>query len=171
MVWSKRARPAETPKQPSLDLPLRAPYFYPDRRGARRASVLADANFYLFEGLGANSLLGQEEAGEGAQAPHQPHRKTRPRPCRGRGSRRSALVRQQDRRPLEPAPGQGRAGRAPKAPSNRTGCRSGGCRAKEKGRVYRVRSPPWRGCCQHRGADSSDRGPGAAGTACPVVAV
>ena len=30
MVWSKRARPAETPKQPSLDLPLRAPYFYPD---------------------------------------------------------------------------------------------------------------------------------------------
>ena len=30
MVWSKRARTAETPKQPSSDLRLRAPYFYPD---------------------------------------------------------------------------------------------------------------------------------------------
>jgi len=31
MVWSKRARTAETPKQPSSDLRLRAPYFYPDQ--------------------------------------------------------------------------------------------------------------------------------------------
>jgi len=30
MVWSIRARTAETPKQPRLDLRLRAPYFYPD---------------------------------------------------------------------------------------------------------------------------------------------
>jgi hypothetical protein len=31
MVWPKRARTAETPTQPSPDLRLRAPYFYPDR--------------------------------------------------------------------------------------------------------------------------------------------
>jgi len=31
MVWSIRARTAETPKQPRPDLRLRAPYFYPDR--------------------------------------------------------------------------------------------------------------------------------------------
>ncbi len=30
MERAKRARPAETPKQPSLCLRLRAPYFYPD---------------------------------------------------------------------------------------------------------------------------------------------
>jgi len=29
MAWAKRARKAETPKQPSLGLLLRAPYFYP----------------------------------------------------------------------------------------------------------------------------------------------
>ncbi len=29
MAWAKRARKAETPKQPSLSLMLRAPYFYP----------------------------------------------------------------------------------------------------------------------------------------------
>ena len=29
MVWAKRARNAETLKQPSLGLMLRAPYFYP----------------------------------------------------------------------------------------------------------------------------------------------
>jgi len=29
MVWAKRARKAETPKQPSSDLRLRASYFYP----------------------------------------------------------------------------------------------------------------------------------------------
>jgi hypothetical protein len=39
MVWSKRARPAETPKQPSLDLPLRAPYFYPDGAADKAASL------------------------------------------------------------------------------------------------------------------------------------
>ena len=30
MEKAKRARKAETPKQPSLSLRLRAPYFYPD---------------------------------------------------------------------------------------------------------------------------------------------
>jgi len=30
MEQAKRARKAETPKQPSLFLRLRAPYFYPD---------------------------------------------------------------------------------------------------------------------------------------------
>jgi hypothetical protein len=29
MAWAKRARKAETLKQPSLSLMLRAPYFYP----------------------------------------------------------------------------------------------------------------------------------------------
>src|SRR5215510_12637768 len=32
MEKAKRARKAETPKQPSLRLRLRAPYFYPDQR-------------------------------------------------------------------------------------------------------------------------------------------
>ena len=32
MEKAKRARKAETPKQPSLSLRLRAPYFYPDHR-------------------------------------------------------------------------------------------------------------------------------------------
>jgi len=32
MEKAKRARKAETPKQPSLGLKLRAPYLYPDRR-------------------------------------------------------------------------------------------------------------------------------------------
>ena len=31
MAWAKRARIAETPKQPSLSLLSRAPYFYPTR--------------------------------------------------------------------------------------------------------------------------------------------
>jgi hypothetical protein len=31
MAKAKRARTAETPKQPSLRLTLRAPYLYPDR--------------------------------------------------------------------------------------------------------------------------------------------
>jgi hypothetical protein len=31
MDKAKRARTAETPKQPSLGLKLRAPYLYPDR--------------------------------------------------------------------------------------------------------------------------------------------
>jgi hypothetical protein len=30
MVKAKRARTVETPKQPSFNLRLRAPYFYPD---------------------------------------------------------------------------------------------------------------------------------------------
>jgi len=35
MAWATRARTAETPKQPSLSLMLRAPYFYPTPYGAR----------------------------------------------------------------------------------------------------------------------------------------
>jgi hypothetical protein len=34
MDEAKRARTAETPKQPCLGLKLRAPYFYPDPSGA-----------------------------------------------------------------------------------------------------------------------------------------
>lgn len=36
MDKAKRAQTAETPKQPSLGLKLRAPYLYPDRKQARR---------------------------------------------------------------------------------------------------------------------------------------
>jgi hypothetical protein len=35
-VGAKRARTAETPKLPSYDLRLRAPYFYPDHREVRQ---------------------------------------------------------------------------------------------------------------------------------------
>jgi len=35
MAWAKRARTAETPKQPSLCLMLRAPYIYPTERPTR----------------------------------------------------------------------------------------------------------------------------------------
>jgi hypothetical protein len=38
MVEAKRARKAETPKQTSFNLRLRAPHFYPDRR--REKAVL-----------------------------------------------------------------------------------------------------------------------------------
>ena len=36
MDKAKRAQTAETPKQPSLGLKLRAPYLYPDRDGTSR---------------------------------------------------------------------------------------------------------------------------------------
>jgi hypothetical protein len=36
---AKRARKAETPKQPSLRLRLRAPYLYPDRAYSAEAGV------------------------------------------------------------------------------------------------------------------------------------
>ena len=36
MAWAKPARTAETPKQPSLCLMLRAPYFYPTNQAANR---------------------------------------------------------------------------------------------------------------------------------------
>ena len=43
MDKAKRARTAETPKQPSLCLTLRAPYLYPDRptRPSRRFAAMA----------------------------------------------------------------------------------------------------------------------------------
>ena len=39
MVDAKRARKAETPKQPSLCLRLRAPQFYPDRPSGMRGGL------------------------------------------------------------------------------------------------------------------------------------
>jgi hypothetical protein len=40
MDKAKRARTAETPKQPSLGLQLRAPYLYPDRTDTQCDQVL-----------------------------------------------------------------------------------------------------------------------------------
>jgi hypothetical protein len=40
MEEAKRARKAETPKQPSLCLRLRAPYLYPDRVYSAKAAEL-----------------------------------------------------------------------------------------------------------------------------------
>ncbi len=45
MVMAKRARTAETPKQPSLGLWLRAPYFYPTNQAATE-----NTNFTLRSG-------------------------------------------------------------------------------------------------------------------------
>jgi hypothetical protein len=39
MDKAKRAQTAETPKQPSLGLKLRAPYLYPDRAYSAIASI------------------------------------------------------------------------------------------------------------------------------------
>jgi len=44
MEKAKRARKAETPKQPSLSLMLRAPYLYPDRVYSATATVCIAAN-------------------------------------------------------------------------------------------------------------------------------
>jgi hypothetical protein len=41
MDKAKRARTAETPKQPSLGLKLRAPYLYPDRGLGRPSPIRA----------------------------------------------------------------------------------------------------------------------------------
>jgi hypothetical protein len=41
MEKAKRARKAETPKQPSLSLRLRAPYLYPDQSGPRARRRIA----------------------------------------------------------------------------------------------------------------------------------
>jgi hypothetical protein len=43
MDKAKRARTAETPKQPSLGLKLRAPYFYPDPRDSTFSTETPDA--------------------------------------------------------------------------------------------------------------------------------
>jgi hypothetical protein len=45
MVWAKRARKAETPKQPSLCLMLRAPYFYPTLLPAGGAATCKDSRY------------------------------------------------------------------------------------------------------------------------------
>ena len=42
MVWTKRAHTAETLKQPSPDLRLRASYFYPDRAFASLSMARSD---------------------------------------------------------------------------------------------------------------------------------
>jgi hypothetical protein len=47
MDEAKRARTAETPKQPCLGLKLRAPYFYPDRN--RTINGMRHANASLIE--------------------------------------------------------------------------------------------------------------------------
>jgi hypothetical protein len=39
-VGAKRARTAETPKLPSYDLRLRAPYFYPDGAAGKAANLV-----------------------------------------------------------------------------------------------------------------------------------
>jgi hypothetical protein len=39
MEMAKRARKAETPKQPSICLRLRAPYFYPDHLESRKVDI------------------------------------------------------------------------------------------------------------------------------------
>jgi len=41
MEKAKRARKAETPRQPSLCLRLRAPYLYPDRADSAKTAVAA----------------------------------------------------------------------------------------------------------------------------------
>jgi len=40
MAWAKRAHTAETPKQPSLCLMLRAPYFYPTNQAELRKQTV-----------------------------------------------------------------------------------------------------------------------------------
>jgi hypothetical protein len=40
MVEAKRARTAETPKLPSYDLRLRAPYFYPNGAAGKAANLV-----------------------------------------------------------------------------------------------------------------------------------
>src|SRR5687768_5984839 len=54
MDGAKRAHKAETPKQPSHDLRLRAPYFYPDRRHASAAlKPVAEPNHPVLQYLTA----------------------------------------------------------------------------------------------------------------------
>jgi hypothetical protein len=43
MDKAKRAQTAETPKQPSLGLKLRAPYLYPDRAHSAGGTLIQDA--------------------------------------------------------------------------------------------------------------------------------
>jgi DDE superfamily endonuclease len=47
MERAKRARTAETPKQPSLCLRLRAPYFYPDYPEAERVRVVLTTSQHI----------------------------------------------------------------------------------------------------------------------------
>jgi len=51
MVKAKRARKAETPKQPSLCLRLRAPYFYPDHVVLRRSLHQAEEARWGYGGM------------------------------------------------------------------------------------------------------------------------
>jgi hypothetical protein len=50
MAKAKRARTAETPKQPSLRLTLRAPYLYPDRAYSAEAADLGCPLFGRYRG-------------------------------------------------------------------------------------------------------------------------
>src|SRR5215471_8153892 len=60
MDKAKRARTAETPKQPSLGLKLRAPYLYPDRRGLPPARWHA---IQLHRQWSVSMALGKMESG------------------------------------------------------------------------------------------------------------
>ena len=48
MDKAKRARTAETPKQPSLGLKLRAPYLYPDRAYSAIATVCGTVHHDIY---------------------------------------------------------------------------------------------------------------------------
>src|SRR3984893_12223108 len=50
MVKATRARTAETPKQPSLCLRLRAPYFYPDRDLPPRSTLFRYFDLWDYDG-------------------------------------------------------------------------------------------------------------------------
>ncbi len=62
MDKAKRARTAETPKQPSLGLKLRAPYFYPDRaysaEWVTRAAASAGTNAWDADLAGRHPAAG-----------------------------------------------------------------------------------------------------------------
>jgi hypothetical protein len=74
MEKAKRARKAETPRQPSLCLRLRAPYLYPDRA----YSVMAAGPATRQQGR----LSGQTRRRAADQRARQPRLRQHPRPFR-----------------------------------------------------------------------------------------
>src|SRR5215813_10092531 len=73
MDKAKRARKAETPKQPSLRLRLRAPYLYPDRvdSAAARSAVAPDHAHIDWPPILSNPIRWRP--------PRRPRREARPR--------------------------------------------------------------------------------------------
>src|ERR1700692_4553664 len=61
MDKAKRARTAETPKQPSLGLKLRAPYLYPDRGLGRPSPIRAGGRSNLAGGSGSEPVKPRNE--------------------------------------------------------------------------------------------------------------